>query len=128
MMEQPVLQETSIRLQTLELGPGEPLILPQAFKAVLGLEEGGSCTIINLDGMVLLIRCSLVSPEALEGMRQALSTADVTLEDLLSGLADIRTQMLRERYGITPPCLESSLMPASSLRLPSLPRVPAGLS
>jgi hypothetical protein len=102
MMEQSVLQESSIRLQTLELSPGEPLILPKAFKAVLGLEEGGSCTIINLDGMVLLIRCSLVSPEALEGMRQALSTADVTLEDLLSGLADIRTQMLRERYGITP--------------------------
>ena len=102
MMEQSVLRESSIRLQTLELSPGEPLILPKAFKAVLGLEEGGSCTIINLDGMVLLIRCSLVSPEALEGMRQALSTADVTLEDLLSGLADIRTQMLRERYGITP--------------------------
>ena len=102
MMEQPVLQETSIRLQTLELGPGEPLILPKAFKAALGLEDGGLFTIINLDGVVLLMRCSLVSPEALEGMRQALSTADVTLEDLLSGLADIRTQMLRERYGITP--------------------------
>lgn len=102
MAEKSVPQETSFLLQTVQLGPGDPLTLPEAFKATLGLEEGGACTIINLDGMVVLVPRTLVSPEALEGMRQALSVADVTLEDLLSGLADIRTQMLRERYGLTP--------------------------
>jgi len=77
------------------------LILPDAFKVALGLGEGGTCTVVQLDGMVLLIPRLLVSLEALEGMRQALSEAGVTLEDLLTGLADIRTQMLHERYGLT---------------------------
>jgi hypothetical protein len=35
-------------------------------------------------------------------MRQALNAAGVTLKDLLAGLADIRTQMLQERYGLAP--------------------------
>ena len=52
--------------------------------------------------MVLLLSHPLQSPEALEGMRQALEAAGVTLDELLAGLADIRPQMLRERYGITP--------------------------
>jgi len=102
MAQKPLPQKSSILLQTLELGPDDPLILPQAFKAALGLEEGGTCTVIQLDEMVLLISRPLVSPEALEGMRQALDAASVTLDDLLAGLADIRTQMLRERYGLTP--------------------------
>ena len=101
MIEQPLLQEMPVRLQTLELRPGDPLVLPGDFKKALGLESGGPCTIMSLDGMVLLMPSSLVTPQALEGMRQALNTAGVTLGDLLSGLDDIRTQMLRERYGIT---------------------------
>lgn len=94
-------REASVLLQTLELGSDEPLTLPDTVKIALGLAEGGTCTIIQLDGMVLLVSRSLRSPEVLEGMRQALSEADVTLEDLLTGLADIRTQMLHERYGLT---------------------------
>jgi hypothetical protein len=35
-------------------------------------------------------------------MHRALSTAGVTLDDLLAGLADVRTRMLYERYGLTP--------------------------
>ncbi len=101
MSERPSPQRASVLLQTLELAPGEPLVLPEAVKASLGLEEGGTCTILQLDGMVLLIPRPLQSPEALEGMRQALEAAGVTLDDLLAGLAEIRTQMLRERYGIT---------------------------
>ena len=95
-------QLLSVSLQTLELQPGEPLTLPEDVKATLGLEEGGTCFILRLDGMVLLLSRPLQSPEALEGMRQALEAAGVTLDDLLAGLADIRIQMLRERYGITP--------------------------
>jgi hypothetical protein len=102
MTERSLVQEATVRLQTLELGPGDPLILPKAFKDALGLEEGGICTVVQLDGMVLLISRPLVSPEALDGMRQALSEAGVTLEDLLAGLVDVRTEMLYERYGLTP--------------------------
>jgi hypothetical protein len=102
MAERFLPEETPTLLQTLELGPDDPLTLPEAFKAALGLEGGGTCTVVHLDGMVVLIPRSLVSPEALDEMRQALSTAGVTLEDLLAGLADIRTQMLHERYGLTP--------------------------
>jgi hypothetical protein len=94
-------QEIPVLSQTLELDPGAPLVLPEVFKAALGLEEGGTCTVVQLDSMVLLIARPLVSPEALDGMCQALSTAGVTLEDLLTSLADVRTQMLYERYGLT---------------------------
>ena len=96
----PLPKEMPILLQTLELGPDGSLILPETFRAALGLEGGGRCTVIQLDGIVLLLSRPLVSPEALEGMRQALDTAGVTLDDLLVGLADIRTQMLHERYGL----------------------------
>ena len=102
MAEKSLTRETSILLQTLELGPDDPLVLPQAFKEALGLEEGGTCTVIQLDEMVLLISRLLVSPRALEEMRRSLDAAGVTLADLLAGLADIRSQMLRERYGLFP--------------------------
>ena len=68
----------------------------------MGLREGGTCAVVQLDGMVLLVSRPLVSPQALERMRQALNAAGVTLKDLLAGLADIRTQMLQERYGLAP--------------------------
>lgn len=102
MSQQSLFQPTLVSLQTLELAPGEPLVLPEEVKAMLGLQEGGTCIVIRLDGMVLLLSRPLQSPEALEGMRQALETAGVTLEELLADLADIRAQMLRERYGIIP--------------------------
>ena len=86
---------------TVEVGPDEPLVLPEVFKSVLGLEDGGIYTAVQFDGMVLLISRPLQSPQVLEQMRRALDEAGVTLEDLLDGLADIRSQMLRERYGIT---------------------------
>ena len=92
--------ETSV--MNLELKPGDPIVLPEVFKAALGLEKGGDCTIVRLDGVVLLISRPLVSLKALEGMRQALQADGVVLEDLLAGLADVRTQMLEERYGLTP--------------------------
>ncbi len=95
------LEKPTISLQTLKLEPGSPLILPERIKASLGLEDGGTCTVIQLDGVVLLLARPLKSPEALEGFRQALEAAGVTLDDLLADLTEVRIQMLRERYGIT---------------------------
>ncbi len=101
-------EETSIQLQTLEAKPTEPLILPESFKTTLNLEAGGTYTALHLDDMVLLISRPLITPQALNGMGQALNgmgqalqAADVSLEDLLANLANIRTQMLHERYGLT---------------------------
>ncbi len=94
-------EETSIQLQTLEVKPTEPLILPESFKTTLNLEAGGTYTALHLDDMVLLISRPLVAPQALNGMGQALQAADVSLEDLLANLANTRTQMLHERYGLT---------------------------
>jgi len=87
-------KEIPVLLQTLELGPDGSLTLPATFRAALGLEGGGRCTVLQLDGIVLLVSRPLLSPEALEGMRQALNTAGVTLDDLLAGLADMRTQIV----------------------------------
>jgi len=44
----------------------------------MGLREGGTCAVVQLDGMVLLVSRPLVSPQALERMRQALNAAGVT--------------------------------------------------
>ncbi|HDN79799.1 MAG TPA: hypothetical protein ENG33_04960 [Chloroflexi bacterium] len=90
----------TISVQTLELKPDEPLTLPETFKSALGLDKGGTYTAIQLNGLVLLISRSLIAQEALEGMRKVLEAKGVTLEDLLSGLSEVRSQVLYERYSL----------------------------
>ena len=96
-----ISETTSIQLQTLEVQPQEPLILPESFKHTLNLEQGGTYTALHLHDMVLLISRPLITPQALDGMGRALQTADVSLEELLANLTNIRTELLQERYGLT---------------------------
>jgi len=99
MVKRPAIKELCASAESITIGPGQPLLLPETIKAALGLEKGGTCVIIPLDGVVLLVSRPLVSPSALEGMRQALTEAGVTLEDLLKGLVEVRSQISTERYG-----------------------------
>ena len=96
------LVPTEATVTTLQLQKGEPLIIPDVFKSALGLEEGGAYAVVRIDGIVLLIARPLVSLEVLERMREAFNAANVTLEDLLAGLAQVRTQLFNERYGLAP--------------------------
>ncbi len=95
-------EQQAISVQTLKLKPDEPLTLPDTFKSALGLDKGGTYTAIQMDGLVLLVSRSLASQEALEGMRRVLEAKGLTLEDLLSGLSEVRSQVLYERYGVIP--------------------------
>lgn len=95
--------------QTLEIGGDEPLILPDTVKSSLGLETGGSFTLIQFEGLVLVVSESPVVQEALEGMRQSFEAAGVTLEDLLSSLDEVRAEIYNERYGNPAPHARSEI-------------------
>ncbi|GEM_PF-2334882 len=98
-----VVADDKINLQfyPLEVKPQQPVILPDDFKQVLHLESGGRLIAIYFGGMVLLVSKPLSSLFALDGMGQALQTANISFEDWLVGVDEIRTTILKERYGLT---------------------------
>ena len=93
---------TQDEMQTVfEVTAAEPLVLPNELKIALGLEEGGTVTALKLYGTVVLTTQSLQSVYALDALGQAIRDANVTLDELLEGLDDVRSELLQERYGIT---------------------------
>jgi len=92
-------QSPPLRAQIVTLGPQEPLTLPEEFKRALGLGAGGVYTVVQFDGFALLAPKRLVSLEALEQMRRIFIEAEITLNDLLQGLEEVREQIYAERYG-----------------------------
>lgn len=89
--------------QVIEIEQGEPIIIPDAFQRALGLEQGGTYTVVQLEGLVLVTPKRLTSLDGLENMRGELEKAEITLENLLSGLDSIREQIYQERYGSATP-------------------------
>ncbi len=87
--------------QTIEIEQGEPVIVPDTFQRALGLEQGGTYTVIQLDGLVLVTPKRLASLDALEELRVELEKSSITLENLLLGLDTVREQIYQERYGGT---------------------------
>jgi hypothetical protein len=87
--------------QVVEIERGEPVIVPDAFQRALGLEQGGTYTVIQVDGLVLVTPKRLASLDALEELRAALEKSSITLENLLSGLDLVRQKIYQERYGRT---------------------------
>lgn len=85
--------------QTIEIEQGEPVIVPDAFQRALGLGQGGTYTVIQFEGLVLVTPKRLASLDALEEMRVELEKSGVTLDDLLLGLDSVREQIYQERYG-----------------------------
>ncbi len=90
---------TSLVTRTVVVGKYEPIAIPEEFRAILGLDEGGAYTVVQLDTFLLLYPKRLVSLEALEGMRQVFEEEGVTLDDLLEGLDEVRQEIYDERYG-----------------------------
>ena len=85
--------------RTIVVSKDEPIAVPEEFRAVLGLDEGGAYIVVQLDSFLLLYPKRLVSLEALEGMRQVFEEEGITLDDLLEGLDEIRQEIYDERYG-----------------------------
>jgi len=80
---------TGLVTRTVVVGKDEPIAVPEEFRAILGLDEGGAYTVVQLDTFLLLYPKRLVSLEALEGMRQVFEEEGVTLDDLLEGLDEV---------------------------------------
>ena len=90
---------TSLVTRTIVVSKDEPIAVPEEFRAVLGLDEGGVYIVVQLDSFLLLYPKRLVSLEALEGMRQVFEEEGITLDDLLEGLDEVRQEIYNERYG-----------------------------
>lgn len=90
---------TSLVTRTIVVSKDEPIAVPEEFRAVLGLDEGGAYIVVQLDSFLLLYPKRLVSLEALEGMRQVFEEEGITLDDLLEGLDEVRQEIYDERYG-----------------------------
>ena len=90
---------TSLVTRTIVVSKDEPIAVPEEFRAVLGLNEGGACIVVQFDSFLLLYPKRLVSLEALEGMRQVFEEEGITLDDLLEGLDEVRQEIHNERYG-----------------------------
>ena len=90
---------TRLVTRTVMVRKEEPIAIPEEFRAILGLDEGGAYTIVHFDSFLLLYPKRLVSLEALEGMRQVFEEEGVTLDDLLNGLDEVRQEIYDERYG-----------------------------
>ena len=90
---------TSLVTRTIVVSKDEPIAVPEEFRAVLGLDEGGVYIVVQLDSFLLLYPKRLVSLEALEGMRQVFEEEGTTLDDLLEGLDEVRQEIYNERYG-----------------------------
>lgn len=90
---------TGLVARTIVVGRDEPIAIPEEFRATLGLDEGGAYIVVRLDSFLLLYPKRLVSLEALEKMRQVFEEEEVTLDDLLEGLDEVRQEIYDERYG-----------------------------
>lgn len=97
--DQPADKDMLPNAQVIEIDEGESIIIPNAFQRALGLEQGGTYTVVQLEGLVLVTPKRLTSLDALEDMRSELEKVDITLENLLSGLNSVREQIYQERYG-----------------------------
>ena len=95
----PMESQTGLVTRTVVVGKDEPIAVPEEFRAILGLDEGGAYTVVQLDTFLLLYPKRLVSLEALERMRQVFEEEGLTLDDLLEGLDEVRQEIYNERYG-----------------------------
>jgi len=95
----PMESRTGLVTRTVVVGKDEPIAVPEEFRAILGLDEGGAYTVVQLDTFLLPYPKRLVSLEALERMRQVFEEEGVTLDDLLEGLNEVRQEIYDERYG-----------------------------
>jgi hypothetical protein len=91
---------TRLVTRTVMVRKEEPIAIPEEFRAILGLDEGGAYTVVQFDSFLLLYPKRLTSVEALEGMRQVLEEEGVTLDDLLNGLDEVRQEIYDERYAL----------------------------
>lgn len=82
-----------LTVQTLTLGRGESLAIPDEFRDALSLGGGGTYTVVRFNDLLLLYPRPLASLQALEQMRRVLEGEGVTLDELLSGLDEIRQEM-----------------------------------
>lgn len=77
------------------------LTLPQTVRDALRVDDGDLLTLVRIDGCVLLTPQQLLIPKLTEEFSAIMQQEDVSLAELLQGLAEEREQIWRERQAKT---------------------------
>ena len=72
---------------------GEPLYLPDTVNAALGLADGGSYAVVQINGMVVIAPQGPAADTACHYLQETDPCADGTMPDLLEQLDAVRVQI-----------------------------------
>jgi hypothetical protein len=72
---------------------GEPLYLPDTVNAALGLADGGSYAVVQINGMVVIAPQGPAADTACRYLQETDPCADGTMPDLLEQLDAVRVQI-----------------------------------
>jgi AbrB family looped-hinge helix DNA binding protein len=75
--------------------------IPLGIRKKLNLKKGDLVTVQEVEGGVLIRPAELIVGEALDQLGEMLKEKGMTLEKLIDSGREIRTDLLKEQYGIT---------------------------
>jgi AbrB family looped-hinge helix DNA binding protein len=91
-----MLKPVSVRVQ----GQGR-ITLPRAVRERLGLKKGSLVSFVETSEGIVIKPDAAVADEALDEIGQALKAKRIKLKDLLECGREIRSDLAREKYGLT---------------------------
>lgn len=96
------LQSTLSEQKLVRIQEKGKITLPAKVRQKLGLKRGDLVAVVETDGGVLITPQEVIAMQALDRMGTELNKKGLTLEALIESGRDIRSQMLKEKYGINP--------------------------
>jgi bifunctional DNA-binding transcriptional regulator/antitoxin component of YhaV-PrlF toxin-antitoxin module len=75
------------------------ITLPSKIRSKYQFEEGTAFSVLDLDGVIMLVPKSSVVPKLVTEIERLREEAGVSLEELLAGLRKEREQYYEEKYG-----------------------------
>jgi bifunctional DNA-binding transcriptional regulator/antitoxin component of YhaV-PrlF toxin-antitoxin module len=97
-MPQPILSE----LHILQLRDRGQITLPIKVRKALGLGKGDIFTLVQFDSFLLLTPRQLVVPRMADTIARLAEEKGLTLNDLLTGLEEVKVALFEEKYGRQP--------------------------
>ncbi len=75
------------------------ITLPSKIRSKYQFEEGTAFSVLDLDGVIMLVPKSSVVPKLAAEIERLREEAGVSLEELLAGLREERERYYEEKYG-----------------------------
>jgi AbrB family looped-hinge helix DNA binding protein len=97
-MELEELMLTPVPVRVQEKGQ---VTLPRAVREKLKLKKGDLVTFVETPEGIVIKPAAIVANEALDEIGAALKAKGIKLEDLLERGREIRSELAREKYGLT---------------------------